>query len=283
MKLFVFGFGYTALRVVEQGAGTFTTIAGTVRQADKQRELQRRGLEAFMVDTPDQVAPIEARIRDADALLMSAPPGRAGDPVLASHQRAISESRARRVIYLSTVGIYGDHDGAWIDEDTPPAPQVERAKARIAAEAQWSAAVGDRLSILRLAGIYGPGRNALTRLRGGTARRIVKPGQVFNRIHVEDAARAVMAAIAHPTGGVWNVCDDEPAPPQDVIAFAAELLGMAVPPDEDFATAEQTPMARSFYATNNRIANARLKRDLGVMLAFPTYRAGLTHLLASGD
>jgi nucleoside-diphosphate-sugar epimerase len=282
MKLFVFGFGYTALRVVEQSAGRFATISGTVRRPDKQDEMRRRGFDAFLIDAPDQ-APIEACIRDADVLLMSAPPGRAGDPALSSYRRAIAESRARRVIYLSTIGIYGDHDGAWIDEDTPPAPRIERAKARAAAEAQWLATVGERLSILRLAGLYGPGRNALIRLRNGTARRIVKPGQVFNRIHVDDAARAVVAAIAHPNGGLWNVCDDEPAPPQDVIAFAAQLVGIAAPPDEDFATAEQTPMARSFYATNNRIANTRLKRDLRVILRFPTYRAGLTHLLASGD
>jgi nucleoside-diphosphate-sugar epimerase len=286
MNIFIFGFGYTALRFADRSRAAFTSIAGTVRQPDKREAMRRLGYEAFVVDAPDQQPHLIDHLRAADVVLVSAPPGASGDPVLAAFAPVIAQGHAR-VIYLSTVGVYGDHEGAWIDEDTPPAPQLARARARIEAEQAWAEVAGNGLMILRLAGIYGPGRNALTRLRSGTARRIVKPGQVFNRIHVDDAGHAITAAIAHRNEGIarsiWNVCDDEPAPPQDVIAYAAGLLGVPVPPDEDFATAEQTPMARSFYATNNRIANARLKSDLGVRLAYPTYRVGLEALLKAGD
>ena len=278
MKAFVFGFGYTSLRFVDLFGAMFATISGTIREAAKRDTLRVRGLDAFVFDPSDENS--RARIADADIIVVSVPPGRSGDPVLAAFAADIVASRARRVIYLSTIGVYGNHNGAWINEDTPLAPQVERAKARIAAEQGWRDLVGDRLSILRLAGIYGPGRSPLTKLRDGTARRIVKPGQVFNRIHVDDAARAIKAAIAYPQGGAWNVCDDEPAPPQDVVTYAAALLKMAPPPEQDFATADMTPMGRSFYATSNRISNARLKTELGVTLAFPTYREGLQSLIA---
>ena len=142
---------------------------------------------------------------------------------------------------------------------------------------------GGDVAILRLAGIYGPGRNALAALRAGSARRIVKPGQVFNRIHVDDIATAIMAAIRHHGGGIWNICDDEPAPPQDVIAYAAKLMGVAPPAEEAFATAEMSAMARSFYAGNARISNAKMKRELGVALAFPNYRQGLDALWSAGE
>lgn len=282
MNLFVFGFGYTALRFAQRSRDAFSSIAGTVRHPDKRDALQRQGFTPFVIDAEDTRAATIAAICKADVLLVSAPPDRTGDPVLAAFAAPIADSRAH-VIYLSTVGVYGDHNGAWIDEDTPPAPQVERSKARIEAEQAWTAIAGERLAILRLAGIYGPGRNALTRLRSGTAHRIIKPAQVFNRIHVDDAGLTIEAAIARRATGIWNVCDDEPAPPQDVIAYAAGLLGIAVPPDEDFATAEMTPMARSFYATNNRIANKRLKTELDVSLQYPTYRAGLDALFKAGE
>lgn len=283
MKLFVFGFGYTSQRFVDLFGDMFGVISGTVREAGKRDALRARGLDAFVFDASDDA--LRARIREADVVLVSAPPGRAGDPVLAAFAADIATSKARRVIYLSTIGIYGDHGGAWIDEATPPAPQVERAKARIAAEQQWLAFVGERLSILRLAGIYGPGRSPLSKVREGTAKRIVKDGQVFNRIHVDDAARAIKAAIAFRNGGAWNVCDDEPAPPQDVVTYAASLLKMPPPPEQDFAiaSAQMTPMALSFYATSNRISNARLKNELSVTLAFPTFREGLRRLVEMGE
>jgi nucleoside-diphosphate-sugar epimerase len=281
MKLFVFGFGYTSQRFVDLFGKMFTTISGTVREADKRDALRAGGLDVYLFDPSDNT--LSAHIADADVILVSVPPGRTGDPVLAAFSLDVAASTATRVIYLSTIGVYGNHDGAWIDEDTPLAPQAERAQARIAAEQRWRNLVGDRLSILRLAGIYGPGRSPLTKLRDGTARRIVKPGQVFNRIHVDDAARAIKAAVALPYGGAWNVCDDEPAPPQDVVTYAASLMKLTPPPEQDFATAEMTPMGRSFYAASNRVSNARLKNELGVTLAFPTYREGLSSLVDAQD
>lgn len=282
MKLFAFGFGFTALRLVDIYADEFERISGTVRHAEKRDELHRQKLDAYLFDADEQ-SEIASRIKEADVLLVSVPPGRSEDPVLSAFGQQIEASTARQVVYLSTVGVYGDHGGAWIDEDTAVSPQVDRAHARVTAERRWKDVAGDRLAVLRLAGIYGPRRNALARLRDGNARRIVKPGQVFNRIHVDDAAQAAMAAIDHHKGGTWNVCDDEPAPPQDVIAYAASLMGIKPPATEDFATAKMTPMARSFYATNNKISNARLKRDLGVELAYPTYREGLEQLWNAGE
>jgi dTDP-4-dehydrorhamnose reductase len=283
MNLFVFGFGYVAQRLVDVYADDFKQISWTVRHADKRNELRSRKLDAYLFDAIDQNPGISSRIKEADVLLVSVPPGRSGDPVLLAFSPQIVASVARRIVYLSTVGVYGDHGGAWIDENTPPSPEVDRAKARLTAEENWKDLAGKRLAILRLASIYGPGRNPLARLREGNARRIVKPGQVFNRIHVDDAARATMGAIRRAAGGLWNVCDDEPAPPQEVIAYAAKLMKRPIPREQEFDTAEMTPMARSFYGTNNRVSNARLKSELGVELAYPTYRDGLEHLWNSSE
>jgi nucleoside-diphosphate-sugar epimerase len=286
MNLVVFGLGYSSLRFVALFGDRFARISGTVRKPETRERLRQFGtdrrLDLHLFDDGAHEPEIAARTNEADVLLVSVPPGQAGDPVLAAFGETIGTGSAR-VIYLSTVGVYGDHQGAWIDEQTDAAAGSERAKARLAAEVGWRAIAGPRLAILRLAGIYGPGRNALARLRDGSARRIVKPGQVFNRIHVDDIARAITAAVAGEASGVFNICDDEPAPPQDVIAYAAQLLGLAPPPDEDYATAEMTAMARSFYATSNRIRNTRAKRDLGLDLAFPTYREGLDRLWQEGE
>jgi nucleoside-diphosphate-sugar epimerase len=184
--------------------------------------------------------------------------------------------------YLSTTGVYGDHAGGWVDEDTPLTPNTERGEKRVEAEAQWLdlwRETGFPIHLFRLAGIYGPGRNQLLSVLDGSARRIIKPGQVFSRIHVEDIARVLEASMAHPhPGRAYNVCDDEACPPQDVIAHAATLLGRPVPPDIPFADAELSPMARSFYADSKRVSNARIKAELGVTLAYPTYREGLATL-----
>ena len=286
MKLFVFGLGYSSLRLLDLYADRFAQMSGTVRRPEKRERLRQFGghprLDVHLFDGPPHDPEIAARAREADVLLVSVPPGQAGDPVLAAFGETLRSGSARAV-YLSTVGVYGDHHGAWVDEDTEAASDSERAQARLTAEAGWRMIAGNRLAILRLAGIYGPERNALTRLRDGSARRIVKPGQVFNRIHVDDIARAIMAAVARGASGVFNICDDEPAPPQDVIAHAAQLLGVAPPPDEDYATAPMTPMARSFYASSNRVRNTRAKRDLGLELAFPTYREGLERLWRDGE
>jgi nucleoside-diphosphate-sugar epimerase len=286
MKLFVFGLGYSSLRLVELYADSFERISGTVRRPEKREQLRRSGryprLDVHLFDGTEPEPELVADASRADVLVISVPPGPAGDPVLAAVGDRLGAGRAR-VVYLSTVGVYGDHQGGWIDEDTDVASDSERARARLAAEAGWRSIAGERLAILRLAGIYGPDRNALARLRDGSARHIVKPGQVFNRIHVDDIARAIMGAVERQVSGIFNICDDEPGPPQDVIAYAAKLLGLPPPPDEDFATVQMSPMARSFYATSNRIRNARATRDLGLDLAFPSYREGLDRLWRDGE
>jgi nucleoside-diphosphate-sugar epimerase len=224
-------------------------------------------------------------IADATHILVSAPPDADGDPVLRQHRGDIERANALSWIgYLSTVGVYGDSGGAWIDETAKTDATSARGRRRVAAEQEWLAlaeARDARVQIFRLAGIYGPGRSAIERLREGTAHRIVKPGQVFNRIHVDDIATTVCAGIAgRGATAVYNVADDEPAPPQDVIVFAAALLHMPPPPEVPFTDAQLSPMAASFYADNKRISNARLRQELGVALKFPTYREGLRAILA---
>ena len=192
-------------------------------------------------------------------------------------------NQLRSVVYLSTVGVYGDQRGAWVDEETTPRPDSERARERLAVEQAWQAfgeRSGKAVAILRLAGIYGPGRNALVQIARGEARRIVKPGQVFNRIHVGDIAQAIDAAFAHNANGIFNVADDEPTPPADPIAFAAQLLGRDPPPEIRFedAVPSMSPMALSFWQDCRRVHNGKLKRELGVELDYPTYREGLRAL-----
>jgi nucleoside-diphosphate-sugar epimerase len=209
------------------------------------------------------------------------PPDEAGDPVLGRHAGDLAQLAPDWVGYLSTTGVYGDRAGGWVDETAALAPVGERGRRRIAAEAGWHA-LGLKLHVFRLAGIYGPGRSALDTVRAGTARRIVKPGQWFSRIHVEDLAAVLAASIARPNpGAVYNVCDDEPAPPQDVIEHACRLLGRAPPPAIPFDQAVLSPMARSFYDESKRVSNARIKTELGVRLRYPDYRAGLAALLAA--
>ena len=202
--------------------------------------------------------------------------------MLRAHRAAI-EAAAPRLAwagYLSTTGVYGDHGGGWVDEDTPPAPSTARGEARVRAEAEWRAVPNLPLHVFRLAGIYGPGRGPFAKLRAGTARRVVKPGQVFSRIHVDDVALVLRASIDRPQpGAVYNVCDDDPAPPEDVIAHAARLLGLPPPPAVAFADAELSPMARSFYAESKRVSNRRIKEELGVALRHPDYRSGLAATL----
>ncbi|WP_025034335.1 SDR family oxidoreductase [Bradyrhizobium sp. DOA9] len=280
MRLFILGLGYTARHFVRKHGGSFSHVAGTVRDPAQRNDLADVEVHPFSGSHPSP-ATVE-RVRDADVLLVSIPPGSTGDPAIAAFGGVLKGNR-RKVVYLSTIGVYGDHAGSWVDESTPPQAVLDRTRMRIAAEQAWTDATGGDAAILRLAGIYGPGRNALATLRAGTARRIVKPGQVFNRIHVDDIASAIMAAIQHGRGGTWNVCDDEPAPPQDVIAHAAQLMGVAPPPEEAFATAEMSAMARSFYASSARVANAKLKHELGVTLVHPTYRHGLDALWRAGE
>jgi hypothetical protein len=288
MKLFAFGLGYTALHFVERFADQFEAISGTVRGAEKAAALVGEGLEAYGFGPDHEDPQIDGRLAEADVLLVSVPPGTSVDPVLARFGYKIARShRPLTIIYLSTIGVYGDRHGAWVDESDVPEPLSSRSQARLQAEKSWTAIgkeKGKKTHVLRLAGIYGPGRNALVNLKRGTARRILKKDQVFNRIHVEDASRAIAAAIAYEgQSSIWNVSDDAPAPPQDVVTYAAMLMGIEPPPEEDFETAELTPLTRSFYAENKRASNRRLKEELGVSLAYPTYRVGLDALWEAGE
>lgn len=219
----------------------------------------------------------------ASHVLTSVAPDAAGDPILRDHADELRGARPEWVGYLSTTAVYGDHCGGWVDEDTALSPSTARGHARVAAEQEWSS-LGLPLHIFRLAGIYGPGRGPFEKVRDGSARRIIKPGQVFSRIHVDDIAQVVSASMARPNPGrAYNVCDDDPAPPEDVISHAAELLGLPVPAAIPFDQAEMTPMARSFYAESKRVRNDRMKSELGIRLLYPTYREGLAALLALGD
>ncbi|MCK1655991.1 SDR family oxidoreductase [Bradyrhizobium sp. 149] len=281
MRLFILGLGYSARHFVRLFGGGFSHIAGTVRDPAQRGDLA--GIEVYPFSGGSRDRRTVQRISDADVLLISIPPGNAGDPAIAAFPDVLAADRRRRIIYLSTIGVYGDHAGGWVDESTPPQASLDRTRMRVAAEQAWTDTSGGNAAILRLAGIYGPGRNALVTLRAGTARSIIKPGQVFNRVHVDDIASAIMAAVRHPNGGLWNVCDDEPAPPQDVIAYAAKLMNVAPPPEEAFEIAEMSPMARSFYASSARVSNTKLKRELGVTLAYATYRHALDTLWRAGE
>ncbi|MFN3890790.1 MAG: SDR family oxidoreductase [Beijerinckiaceae bacterium] len=290
MNLFVFGLGYSASHYVQTRRANYTYVAATARSPEKRDALAREGIDAFVFSPTGMDAGLRDALARADRLLVSVPPGSAGDPALAQFAGVIQESpRLRSIVYLSTIGVYGDHGGAWIDETAPPVPANDRSAWRIAAEDGWRGLArrkGVAAHVLRLAGIYGPGQNALVNLRAGTAKRIVKKGQVFNRIHVEDIARAIDAAFsfADPRADrVWNVCDDEPAPGQDVVTYAAHLLGVDPPPEIDFESADLSPMARSFYSECKRCSNRAMREDLGVTLSCPTYREGMDQLFAAGD
>ena len=273
------GHGYSAdalaRRLIPQG----WQVIGTTRDAGKAAALRAAGVEPLIWPV-GSLAPALAR---ASHVLVSMAPGPEGDPVLARHREELRQARPDWVGYLSTTGVYGDHQGDWVDETTPLTPATARGLARMRAEAEWQA-LGLPLHIFRLAGIYGPGRGPFEKVRNGTARRIIKPGQVFSRIHVADIAQVLEVSITRPNpGAVYNVCDDDPAPPEDVLAHAASLLGLPPPPEESWDTAELTPMARSFYAESKRVRNARIKDELGVRLIHPDYRSGLAALLAEGD
>lgn len=288
MNLFIFGPGYTAQQFIRTCRDRFARISGTFRSDLKAEALQASGIVPYFFDSDRHDAGILDEVARADALLVSIPPAFGSDPVLRSFSDAIASAPCLRWIgYLSTVGVYGNANGAWVDEITPPSPVNERSRHRIAAEAQWLELGKDTpfaVQVFRLAGIYGPGRNALLKVADGTARRLIKPGQVFNRIHTADIAQVLMASIERPSRNtIYNVADDEPSPPQDVITYAARLLGLEPPLEVAFAKANLSPMARSFYQDNKRVRNARIKNDLGVTLRFPTYREGLEALHASGE
>ncbi len=281
MNLLVFGYGYSSGAFVRKVRARFMDVAVTVRSPEKAASCAADGLAIRLF--PGDDAALEADIAAADALLVSVPPGEAGDPVLARFGDAIAAApRLRWIGYLSTIGVYGDHGGAWIDEATVPRPTSRRSRWRLAADEAWlrlGRESGKAVQVFRLAGIYGPGRSAFDKLAAGTAQRLVKPGQVFNRIHVDDIATVLAASLDRPRGGaVYTVTDDEPAPPQDVVAEAAALAGIAPPPEQPFEAAALSPMAASFWGENKRVGNRLLREELGVTLAYPTYREGLRAL-----
>lgn len=280
--LLSFGHGYSAQALERLLLPQGWRVIGTTRSDDKAAAFMARGVEPRIWPGADMIPALDA----ATHLLISASPDDGSDPVLdvLHDQIAARAGQLAWVGYLSTTGVYGDHDGDWVDETTPLTPATKRGQARVAAEAAWQAIPGLPLHIFRLAGIYGPGRGPFAKVRNGTARRIIKDGQVFSRTHVADIARVLAASIARPNpGAIYNVCDDDPAPPQDVIAYAAALLGLPVPDAVRFEDADMTPMARSFYAESKKVRNDRIKDELRVDLLFPDYRSGLRALLAQED
>jgi nucleoside-diphosphate-sugar epimerase len=286
-KLFCFGLGYTALHLARRLREDGWTIEGTCRSEEQQRSLKVQGFAAHLFERGRPIADPESAFHDATHILSSVPPDAQGDPVFDEHGTEVAHVlRLQWFGYLSTTGVYGDRGGDWVDEDSDLKPTGERGLRRLTAEADWrhlwlNASLP--LHIFRLAGIYGSGRSAIDSLRDGTAKRIVKPGQVFSRIHVDDIATVLIASMVQPDpgdpGAVYNVCDDNPAPPDEVVAYAAQLLGVEPPPAVPFEEAKLSAMARSFYADNKRVRNDRMKEELGVQLKYPDYRNGLQAIL----
>lgn len=269
--LFVFGMGYSARRLAGRLVESEWRVAGTRRAASVDFG---RGIRTQQWQGEGEVDPAPGA-----HWLVTLPPDANGCPAARAMGRRAGE--AASVTYLSTTGVYGDLRGGWAMERSPVNPGSARARARVLAERQWQEATDGSARIVRLPGIYGPGRSPFERLRAGTATRVVKPGQVFSRVHVEDIARGLEALLLKPRlTGVFHLCDEEPAPPQDVTAFAADLLGIAPPPDVDISDAGLSPMARSFYAECKRVSNARAKAALGWRPIYPSYREGLTAILA---
>ena len=277
-NLLSFGHGYSAQALSKLLLPMGWKITGTTRDSAKLDMLRNTGVTPVLWDSSD----VESALTKATAVLISTSPDDAGDPVFLTYGADILKMAPRLnwFGYLSTSGVYGDFKGDWVDEETPANPTTRRGQMRLLAEQQWNGIEDLPLHIFRLAGIYGPGRGPFAKLRAGTAQRVNKPGQVFSRIHVADIANILAASILSPNSkGIYNLCDDDPAPPQDVIGYAAELLGLALPPLVPFEEANLSPMARSFYAENKRIRNDRIKKDLGVSLKYPSYKQGLRQLL----
>jgi nucleoside-diphosphate-sugar epimerase len=286
LRVFFFGLGYCARRLVQREP--WIEASGTTRTAEAVSADRREGFEAYRFDGAEAEPGLQQALSKAEAIVVSIPPREGAGAALERFGATIATAPGlRRIVYYSTIGVYGDHSGAWVDETSATRTRTARGLARLEDEARWTAAArgrGAEADILRLAGIYGPGRNALVNLRRGEARRIVKLGQVFNRAHVDDIAQVSSLVLTRGLKGqIWNVADDEPAPPQDVIAYAAGLLGLEPPPEEPFDEAKLSPMGREFYADNKRVSIAKAKAKLGFAPAYPTYREGLKALAAIGE
>ncbi|MGC4392036.1 SDR family oxidoreductase [Agrobacterium sp. M50-1] len=286
MHVMIFGAGYSGKAIANVLKPETESLSGTTRSEDKFASLAAAGMTPFLFDGVHLNGDLTAAMGNVTHLVQSVAPGKDGDPLLALLGGDLRKflPNLTWVAYLSTVGVYGDHHGAWVDETTPCRPVSARSVERVAAEAAWTEAAKKTdvpLSILRLSGIYGPGRNAFMNFEKGTARRLVKKDQVFNRIRVEDIGAALAFLAQKNEHGIFNVTDDEPCPPQDVVSFAATLMGVEPPPEQAFETADLTPMARSFYGENKRVSNARI-RDLGFDFRFPEYRLSLKQLWENG-
>ena len=278
--LLIFGYGYTARALSTHLLSKGWSITGTTRSAEKADTMQKAGIEPILWTDPDER--VQSALSRATAILFSIGPDQTGDPVFKRFQDDIARSANHLTWagYLSTTGVYGNFDGAWVDETTPLTPTTQRGLARTLAEEQWQSISNRPLHIFRLAGIYGPTRGPFSKVRSGQARRIIKEGQYFSRIHVEDITTILAASLENPNwGNTYNLCDDDPAPPQDVIGYAAELLDLPLPPIVRFEDAELSPMARSFYAENKRVSNKKAKQEFGITLKYPSYRQGLQALL----
>ncbi len=286
-RLFCFGLGFSARVLAQRLKARSWRIAGTTRSEESRRRLESEGFEVHLLPPDGSLADPAEALAGTTHVLSSVPPDDEGDPVVRRHGAALAAMPGLAWIgYLSTTGVYGDRDGGWVDEESALRPTGKRGRLRVAAEQAWlelGRREGLPVHIFRLAGIYGAGRNALESVKAGRAKRIDKPGQVFSRIHVEDIAAVLEASIARPNPGrIYNVCDDDPCPPAEVIAHACALLEVTPPPLVPFAEAELSPMGRSFYQDSKRVSNRRIKEELGVNLRFPDYRAGLESLLRSG-
>ena len=286
VKVFFFGVGYCAEAFIRRTPAI--EPSGTVRSEERVAALRRKGVEAHIYNGARADPGVEEALKRAEAIVVSIPPRGAGETAQSRFAAAIAAAPTlRRIVYYSTIGVYGEHFGAWVGETSATLTRSERGLARLADETRWIEAgrrSGVDVDILRLPGIYGPGRNALARLGQGDARRIVKPGHVSNRAHVDDIAEATRLVLTRGLEGqIWNIADDEPASPQDVIAYAASLLGVDPPPEEAFDQATMSPMAASFFMDEKRVSAAKAKRLLGFRPAYPTYREGLEALAAAGE
>ncbi|CAH2398629.1 SDR family oxidoreductase [Mesorhizobium escarrei] len=283
-QILIFGAGYSG-KAFARASKDACTILGTTRAAEKFEALRQAGIQPLLFDGALTLE-ISDALEKTTHLVVSVAPDEAGDPVLNAARETIAEMPALEwIAYLSTVGVYGDHGGDWVDETAECRPVSKRSMMRVAAEQDWlklGRDIGRPVAILRLSGIYGPGRNALVNLENGTARRLIKPGQVFNRIHCDDIAGALWHLLKDISGGIFNVTDDLPAPPQDVVTYAARLMGVTPPPEIPFETAQLSPMARSFYGENKRVANSAIKAA-GYRFRFPDYRSAFDHMWAEGN
>lgn len=287
-RLFCFGLGYVGQALATPLMADGWRVAGTSRDAAGCARLAPAGIDAFVYDGRTPLREFTAALDGTTHLLASIPPDADGDPALRHHAEDLASLGGLAWVgYLSTTGVYGDTGGRWVDEDSPLEPSGERGARRVTAEAQWRDLWWDHglpVHVFRLAGIYGPGRGPVESVRNGSARRIHKAGQVFSRIHVADIVQVLQASMAAPRpGGIYNVCDDEPAPPDDVVAYACDRLGVEKPALVPYheAESEMSPMARSFYRDNRRVRNDRIKHELGVTLRYPDYRSGIDALVAA--